>query len=108
MDRRHRESQTKCKRALAKATIYSNRSQFDRSNQDGTAVSDHPLVTVRNGVAILSSKIELPLSDTRTVEEAVATLRKAKSTGAALLLFSAMRKYQRSEVRRESFKAGAA
>jgi hypothetical protein len=71
-------------------------------------VSDHPLVTVRNGVAILSSKIKLPLSDTRAVEEAVATLREAKSTGTALLLFSAMRKFQRSEVRRESFKAGAA
>jgi hypothetical protein len=63
-----------------------------------------PRVLVRQGVAILSSKIELPLSDTKSVEEAVATLREAKSTGTALLLFSAMRKYQRSEGRR----AGAA
>jgi hypothetical protein len=69
-----------------------------------SAVPDHPLVSVRNGVAILSNKIELPLSDTKTVEDSVATLREAKSTGTALLLFSAMRKYQRNEVRR----AGAA
>ena len=63
-----------------------------------------PPVLVRNGVVILSSKIELSLSDTKTVEDAVATLREAKSTGTALLLFSAMRKFQRSEPRR----AGAA
>jgi hypothetical protein len=63
-----------------------------------------PPVLVRNGVAILSNKIELPLADAKAVGEAVATLREAKSTGTALLLFSAMRKFQRSEVRR----AGAA
>lgn len=59
-----------------------------------------PPVSVRNGVAILSRKIELPLADTKTLEEAVATLREAKLTGTALLLFSAMRKFQRSSVRR--------
>jgi hypothetical protein len=43
-----------------------------------------PPVSVRNGLAILSSKIELPLSDTKTVEEAAITLREAKSTSIAL------------------------